>query len=499
MNKYRDLFTEPIDFHVTRELLQNIPIDIDKNILNKMATPLQIPLIEEDVYDVLLLIRNAGRTGRDHLLFDSWIKQFNNANILIPHFIGGDNMRISYKIILSSSEDSETVANENVKKENNFKPLLHDSIISTTNNKHWREQRMDLINAFSVTSLSNVLNISANRAEKCSSILNNLKQPVNMAEFFLNETMAQLLLSMFGTSDKFQEDNNKIIRNGLGGFETPGKIRESAFKLLYEANKLTGPLSKVLNNRTPYTDTEKYGNALIFMFAGHDTTGLTLTWLLYEISKNQSLQLRLQKEVDEFWREVKDKDITFNDLKKLKFMTRCVMETLRLWPAVANGTFRKLDTDIEIKGKHNKSVLIPKNNIVQIFNWSKHRDKKIWGEDAEIFNPDREFNSNEIWEDNGFAFFNPATPRFSPFTYSPRDCIGKNFAQMEMRLILCNLLKDYHFILTKEQMEYNVLTNSMNNATLAPKDIYNTEKLTNKFRPYNVGMYFYFTHRKSKL
>jgi cytochrome P450 len=175
------------------------------------------------------------------------------------------------------------------------------------------------------------------------------------------------------------------------------------------------------------------------------------------------------------------------------------METLRLWPAVANGTFRKLDTDIEIKGKHNKSVLIPKNNIVQIFNWSKHRDKKIWGEDAEIFNPDREFNSNEIWEDNGFAFFNPATPRFSPFTYSPRDCIGKNFAQMEMRLILCNLLKDYHFILTKEQMEYNVLTNSMNNATLAPKDIYNTEKLTNKFRPYNVGMYFYFTHRKSKL
>ena len=35
--------------------------------------------------------------------------------------------------------------------------------------------------------------------------------------------------------------------------------------------------------------------------------------------------------------------------------------------------------------------------------------------------------------------------------YAPRDCIGKNFAQLEMRLILLNIMKTYHFILDDKQ------------------------------------------------
>ena len=53
------------------------------------------------------------------------------------------------------------------------------------------------------------------------------------------------------------------------------------------------------------------------------------------------------------------------------------------------------------------------------------------------FNPDREWQGNEIWgsgwenEENGkFHGSNPNSARFSPFTFTPRDCLGKNFAQM---------------------------------------------------------------------
>ena len=58
--------------------------------------------------------------------------------------------------------------------------------------------------------------------------------------------------------------------------------------------------------------------------------GNTLTWLIYEISKNKSYQVKLQTEVDEFWLNQKDKEIEYMDFKKLPFMTRCIMETLRL-------------------------------------------------------------------------------------------------------------------------------------------------------------------------
>ena len=52
----------------------------------------------------------------------------------------------------------------------------------------------------------------------------------------------------------------------------------------------------------------------------------------------------------------------------------------------------------------------------------------------------REFKDEELWEGSVINTYNPSTERFSPFTYGPQDCIGKNFSQMEMRVILLHLL-----------------------------------------------------------
>jgi len=263
-------------------------------------------------------------------------------------------------------------------------------------------------------------------------------------------------------------------------------------------------LGEVLKNRIPETDTEKYGNSLIFAFAGHDTTGHTLTWLLFELCKNINLQKELQQEVDTFWLKKRGGgEITFSDFKKLPFMTRCIMETLRLWPAVPNGTFRKLTSDDYIKGIGGKRVKVKKGTYVQIFNWSKHRNPKLWGNDVNIFNPHRIFDEDEIWGNQQFySFQNPASARFSPFTYPPRDCIGKNFAQLEMRLILLYLLRDYTFVLTNKQllnaMDDNYL--GSNRATMGPVDVYNTININDKgLRPNHLGMYCNVISRYSKL
>jgi cytochrome P450 len=42
--------------------------------------------------------------------------------------------------------------------------------------------------------------------------------------------------------------------------------------------------------------------------------------------------------------------------------------------------------------------------------------------------------------------YNPSSDRFSPFTYGPRSCMGMNFAQMEMRLILVHLFRNFQVI-----------------------------------------------------
>ena len=123
-----------------------------------------------------------------------------------------------------------------------------------------------------------------------------------------------------------------------------------------------------------------------------------------------------------------------------------------------------------------------------MLNWVRHRNKDLWGSDADIFNPHRQFKDSEIWSYKGFGTTNVSSDRFSPFTYSPRNCIGKNFSHMEMRLILLYLFKDYDFQLTKEQLNHNV--SGINLFTMGPGS-YKKDEL--------LGLYVDVIPRKSRL
>lgn len=495
MTKFRDLFTEYYKsskisaFHIDN--LKKAQKKINYSLHHKFNGPLQ----KIDFFNLLVMIEKQSVMGKNHILFSNFIKDYGKSdsdNIILP-YLDLKNNTITDLLLLNHPKDCQRIAEKHVKKMPNFVLLLHDSIISTTSIQHWKNQRADLINAFTPESLNKILPISQNRAKKCGELLWKLSKKgsvkVNMSDFFLNETLAQLQLAMFGFSEKFQQKHNKKLRDAFGGNAEKGAVRSFAHKFMSEIHYDKGPLAAMLDKRNPDSDTELYGNALIFNFAGHDTTGHTLTWLLYELCQNQTYQKKLQREVDMFWSCQKENKITTNDFKRLPFMTRCIMETLRLWNPVPNGTFRELIEDEIIEGK-NGQVNIPKGTYVQIWNYGRHHNKELWGEDVNDFNPLREFYNSEVWENEGYAFYNPYSERFSPFTYTPRDCIGKNFAHMEMRLILLYLIKDYHFILTENQNKNLLNTYGSNVATMGPIDIENPINKHNKgFRPNNIGMY----------
>ena len=150
------------------------------------------------------------------------------------------------------------------------------------------------------------------------------------------------------------------------------------------------------------------------------------------------------------------------------------METLRLWTAVPNGTFRELQYDDYVKGPGGKPTLLKKGTYVQIVNAMRQRNTTLWGPDAMDFNPDREFRDDEIWGGESFKGFNPSSERFSPFTFQPRDCLGKNFAQMEMRTILANLFKRFTFELSEPYKNYNYDRDGplgVPGGTMGPKDL----------------------------
>ncbi|ELV13681.1 Leukotriene-B(4) omega-hydroxylase 2 [Tupaia chinensis] len=82
------------------------------------------------------------------------------------------------------------------------------------------------------------------------------------------------------------------------------------------------------------SDEDIRAEADTFMFEGHDTTASGLSWVLYNLAKHPEYQERCRQEVRELLRDREPKEIKWDDLAQLPFLTMCIKESLRLHPPV---------------------------------------------------------------------------------------------------------------------------------------------------------------------
>ncbi|CAL8170607.1 unnamed protein product [Prunus armeniaca] len=85
----------------------------------------------------------------------------------------------------------------------------------------------------------------------------------------------------------------------------------------------------LLASREEVSSKQLRDDLLSMLVAGHETTGSVLTWTLYLLSKNSHSLVKAQEEVDTV---LQGRRPSYDDIKNLKFLTRCIMESLRLFP-----------------------------------------------------------------------------------------------------------------------------------------------------------------------
>ncbi|KAM0831941.1 hypothetical protein ACQ4PT_065215 [Festuca glaucescens] len=168
---------------------------------------------------------------------------------------------------------------------------------------------------------------------------------------------------------------------------------------------------------------------MTMLIAGHETSAAVLTWTFYLLSKYPNVMSKLQAEVDAV---LGDGLPTLEDLKKLKYTTRVINESLRLYPQPPVLIRRSLEDDM--LGEYP----IGRGEDIFISVWNLHRCPKHW-EDADVFNPER-------WPLDG-PNPNETNQKFSylPFGGGPRKCVGDMFATFENVVATAMLVKRFDF------------------------------------------------------
>jgi cytochrome P450 family 4 subfamily V len=165
-----------------------------------------------------------------------------------------------------------------------------------------------------------------------------------------------------------------------------------------------------------------------FMFEGHDTTATAVVFIMHMLACYPSFQDKVYQEIVSVLGETdRNREVTSEDVSHLKYMECFIKESLRLYPAVI-WYGRTTSEDCKI-GKYD----IPAGVDILLNLYVLHRDPKHFP-DPEKFDPGR-WTSDETIARHPFCYL--------PFSAGLRNCIGQKFAMLEMKIVLCHLLRRF--------------------------------------------------------
>ncbi|KAF8622374.1 hypothetical protein AX15_007102 [Amanita polypyramis BW_CC] len=212
------------------------------------------------------------------------------------------------------------------------------------------------------------------------------------------------------------------------------------------------------------SDEDVLNNINTFMFAGSDTSSLTVTWILYLLAQHPDIQDQLRQELlaivpQTATDKLNDEEIRslYDSISNLSYLHNVTREGIRLIPPV-HSSIRVATRDDEIPTAYpvyrrdgsihrKQSVSVAKGTLIHVAIEGFNLDKEIWGDDAWEFNPDRWDCLPENVSRLPGVFYNTLT-----FSAGPRACIGMRFSLIEVKVFLYILLTQFRFKPTEDRI-----------------------------------------------
>jgi cytochrome P450 len=183
--------------------------------------------------------------------------------------------------------------------------------------------------------------------------------------------------------------------------------------------------------------------------AGSDTIGSTIRAVFYYLLKNPSTLEELMQELQEAHKigKLTIPLPTWTECQSLPYLNAVIKEALRLNPALALPMERIVPAGRGLKIGFDT---FPPGTIVGINPWVLHRDQRIFGEDAEEWNPSRWLSKDEEkvkYMDHHILAFGAGK----------RTCLGRNIAMLELTKLTPALLMRYEMSLKEPEKEWRII------------------------------------------
>ncbi|KAK4240603.1 cytochrome P450 [Achaetomium macrosporum] len=182
--------------------------------------------------------------------------------------------------------------------------------------------------------------------------------------------------------------------------------------------------------------------------AGYATVAIALRSILYLLARHRDVYARLQRELDEAFASgalSQPPNHTVAEASKLPYLDAVIVEALRVHPVLGLILEREVpEGGAVLAGQH-----VPEGTIVGFNPWVILHNTQVYGEDADVFRPERWLEADE-------TRLREMKRCNITFGAGPRTCQGKNIGMMEILKLMPALMHRFDFALANPGEEWQV-------------------------------------------
>lgn len=177
-------------------------------------------------------------------------------------------------------------------------------------------------------------------------------------------------------------------------------------------------------------------NAHLMLVAGSETTATLLSGATYCLLANPDKHETLKQEIRGRFKD--NSDLTLAAVNDSPYLIAVLSEALRYFPPVPAGFQRRVGPG----GEFVSGYYIPEGTSVSVSHYPAYQSAYNF-KDPDDFIPER-------WLPDQPTYAEDKRSACQPFSFGPRNCLGKNLAYAEMRLILAKVIWSFDLELEAE-------------------------------------------------